>query len=303
MQPDLKHSEPELSPQSSSSSAQEGMSANNGHLSHVVTLAEVVEEHPQVDSPTDRERHVGASARIILEPQQQIASPAELENYELTGGKVPVGRIGEQWFVALPLEHSLSLLYLCWHKGIDIIFGLFGSMVLLLILPILALLIYIDAPGPIFYAQERLGYQGRKFRILKFRSMHPDAEAAGQAVWATQGDSRVTRVGRFLRATHLDELPQVFNILRGEMSLIGPRPERQEFTTQLEKSIPFYRYRLSVKPGLTGWAQVKYAYTSTDHESLIKLQYDLYYIKHQSIRLDLVIILKTVGEVLLCHGR
>ena len=302
MQPDLKYGEPELSPQNSSGI--EVISANSGHLSHKVTVAEVVEEHPQtVNRLTDQERQAGAVPVVTLEPSQQIASLTDLEDYERTTGKIPVERIGEQWFVALPSERPLSLLYRCWHKGIDLIFGLLGSIILLLTLPIVGLLIYLDSPGPIFYTQERLGYQGRKFRILKFRSMHINAESAGQAVWAAQDDSRVTQIGRFLRATHMDELPQVINILRGDMSLVGPRPERQEFVTQLEKAIPFYSSRLSVKPGLTGWAQVKYAYASTDHEAVIKLQYDLYYIKHRSIRLDLVIILKTVVEVLLCHGR
>lgn len=177
------------------------------------------------------------------------------------------------------------------------------KMSLIFGVPVMALLIRLDSPGPIFYSQERLGYQGKKFRVLKFRSMCRDAECAGCAVWAAKGDRRVTRVGRILRATHLDELPQVLNILRGEMSLVGPRPEREEFVTPLEKTIPFYRCRLSVKPGLTGWAQVKYPYTSSDYKMLIKLQYDLYYIKHQSFVLDICIILQTVREMLLCHGR
>ena len=128
-------------------------------------------------------------------------------------------------------------------------------------------------------------------------------EYPGDAKWAAKEDTRVTRVGRFLRSTHLDELPQVFNILCGDMSLIGPRPERQEFVTKLEESVPFYRCRLSVTPGLTGWAQVKYPYGSTDHDALAKLQYDLYYIKHRSITLDIFIVLKTVAEVLLRRGR
>ena len=132
--------------------------------------------------------------------------------------------------------------------------------------------------------------------------MRPDAEGEGRAIWAAASDNRVTRVGRFLRATHIDELPQLFNILRGDMSLIGPRPERAEFISELEKTIPFYGYRLAVKPGLTGWAQVKYRYGRTGNDALIKLQYDLYYIKRQSFMLDLFIILKTVAEVLSLRG-
>lgn len=223
--------------------------------------------------------------------------------YENTCGKIPVEYIGDQWFVTLPAEPVISPLYLCWRKTLDMLFGLFGLLALILLFPIVALAIYLDSPGPIFYSQERLGYRGQPFQVLKFRSMRLDAERPGQAVWAKKHDQRVTRVGRFLRATHLDELPQILNILRGEMTLIGPRPERQVFVDQLEKTIPFYRCRLSVKPGLTGWAQVKYPYTNSGHEALIKLQYDLYYIKHQSLTLDLLIMLKTVVEVLLCHGR
>lgn len=223
--------------------------------------------------------------------------------YESTCGKIPVEHIGDQWFVTLPAEQVFSLPYLFWRKILDLTFGLVALLALLILFPVVAAAISIDSPGPIFYRQERLGYRGKPFLVLKFRSMRLDAESVGQAVWAAKNDMRTTRVGRFLRATHLDELPQVINILRGDMTLIGPRPERKVFVTELEKTIPFYRCRLSVKPGLTGWAQVKYPYTSSGHEALIKLQYDLYYVKHQSVTIDVLILLKTVVEVLLCHGR
>ncbi len=174
--------------------------------------------------------------------------------YERTWSKVPIEHLGDQWYAALPSEIRFRPLYLCWRKVIDITFALVGMAVMLLLLPVLALLIYLESPGPVFYSQERLGYQGRKFFIHKFRSMRADAECAGHPRWTSEDDPRVMRVGRFLRATHLDELPQVINILRGEMSLIGPRPERAAFVSQLAKTIPFYLCRLSVKPGLTGWA-------------------------------------------------
>ena len=173
---------------------------------------------------------------------------------------------------------------------------------LCLVFPIIALVISLDSPGPILYSQERVGLRGKPFRIYKFRSMRIDAEREGNAVWATVSDNRITRVGRFLRATHIDEIPQMFNIVRGDMSLIGPRPERAAFISELEKTIPFYSYRLVVKPGLTGWAQVKYRYGRTGNDALIKLQYDLYYIKKQSFMLDLFIIIKTVAEVLSLRG-
>lgn len=198
--------------------------------------------------------------------------------------------------------YTISLFYLCWHKILDLAFGVCGLLVLLLLLPIIALLIRLDSPGSIFYTQERLGYRGRIFYIYKFRSMYIDAEQAGQAIWAIENDIRVTRIGRFMRATHLDELPQVINILRGEMSLIGPRPERKEFVITLETMIPLYRCRLSVKPGLTGWAQVKYRYGNTEHDALVKLHYDLYYLKHRSLILDILILFKTVIEIMACRG-
>ncbi|HEY4387676.1 MAG TPA: exopolysaccharide biosynthesis polyprenyl glycosylphosphotransferase, partial [Ktedonobacteraceae bacterium] len=222
--------------------------------------------------------------------------------YENMSGKIPVKYVGEQWYAALPVELAISPLYMCWSRLLDVCFGLCGGLCLALLLFPLALIIFLDSPGPIFYCQERLGQQGRPFRIYKFRSMHCDAEHIGQAVWARSSDSRVTRVGRFLRATHLDELPQVLNILCGDMSLIGPRPERSAFVSLLESSIPFYRCRLSIKPGLTGWAQVKYRYGNSEHDALIKLQYDLYYIKHRSLTLDIFILLRTLLEIVSCRG-
>lgn len=231
--------------------------------------------------------------RSDLEHDMPTVSPYYTVKHEVL-------QIGKEYFPPYArLSTVISLLYLCWRIMMDITFGLCGLLVLLLILPVLALLIYLDSPGPIFYSQERVGYQGRIFFMHKFRSMRTDT---GHLVWTSKGDARVTSVGRFLRATHLDELPQVLNILRGEMSLIGPRPEREEYAAELEKANPLYRYRLVVKPGLTGWAQVMYGYGNTSQEELIKLQYDLYYIERRSFVLDMRIILKTVVEVVLCHG-
>lgn len=222
--------------------------------------------------------------------------------YESTSGKIPLEHIGDQWYVALQSERIISPLYMCWRKIVDLTFGFCGLVILCLILPVLALLIYLDSPGPIFFSQERAGYRGRTFRILKFRSMSTAGKHVERATWTTRDDIRVTRVGRLLRATHLDELPQVFNILRGDMRLIGPRPERPEYAAELEKGNSLYGYRHSVKPGITGWAQVKYGYGSGEQDELVKLQYDLFYIKHQSFLLDVLIILKTVIEVVFRHG-
>lgn len=197
---------------------------------------------------------------------------------------------------------SVTLGYRIWCRGIDILFSLGGIIILLVLLLIVAPLMMLDSPGPIFYYQERMGYKGKSFRIIKLRSMRLDAEMSGKAIWATKHDSRVTRIGRFLRATHLDELPQVINILRSEMSLIGPRPEREVYAQELGKTHPTYRMRLLVKPGLTGLAQVNYGYGETSKSELEKLQYDLLYIQQRSIQMDILILLKTVGEVVGGHG-
>jgi lipopolysaccharide/colanic/teichoic acid biosynthesis glycosyltransferase len=197
---------------------------------------------------------------------------------------------------------KVSVLYHCWNIGINLLFGILGTVLLLLLLPWLVPGIYLESPGPIFYTQERLGRYGRPFRIYKFRSMHVDAEPEGKPVWATKGDKRITRMGYILRRIHLDELPQVLNILQGDMALIGPRPEREVFAARLEQLCPAYRYRLTVKPGLTGWAQVKYGYGEHSSE-LQKLHYDLEYIQRRTIRFDILILLKTVTEILTLRGR
>jgi lipopolysaccharide/colanic/teichoic acid biosynthesis glycosyltransferase len=154
----------------------------------------------------------------------------------------------------------------------------------------------------VLYGQTRVGLEGRHFRVLKFRSMRIDAEKAGQAVWAVKKDPRVTRVGAFIRKTRLDELPQLFNVLRGDMSFVGPRPERPEFVTQLEQRIPYYRERHAVKPGITGWAQLCYPYGSSEQDAAEKLQYDLYYVKNQNLLFDLMILIQTAEVVLWGKG-
>ena len=182
---------------------------------------------------------------------------------------------------------------------------LFSSMILLLTLPIMlltAIAIKLESRGPVFYRQERVGLNGKAFEVIKFRSMRTDAEKDGKPRWATVNDDRVTRVGRFIRRVRIDELPQLLNVLRGEMSLVGPRPERQFFVDELTAKIPYYAVRHSVKPGVTGWAQVRYEYGSTVEDSVEKLQYDLYYVKNHTLFLDLLILLETVAVVLTGKG-
>jgi lipopolysaccharide/colanic/teichoic acid biosynthesis glycosyltransferase len=154
----------------------------------------------------------------------------------------------------------------------------------------------------VLYRQERVGENGRLFTLCKFRSMRTDAEQAGTPVWARDGDARITRVGRFIRKTRLDELPQLWNVLRGDMSFVGPRPERPYFVAELSKQIPFYQQRHAVKPGVTGWAQVKYRYASSVEDAMEKLRYDLYYIKHLSVVFDMTIVFDTVKVVLFRKG-
>lgn len=223
--------------------------------------------------------------------------------YERITGQVPVEHVAGNWAVVLPIDgETLLSLYPAFKRLIDIGLSLVGMTAFLALLPLITLAIRLDSPGGIFYSQERTGLNGRTFRIYKFRSMRADAEARTGAVFSRPNDPRVTRVGRFLRKTRLDELPQVWNILRGDMSLVGPRPERPEHVRRLTEKIPFYRTRHIIRPGLTGWAQVRYTYGSSDEDALAKLQYDLYYIRHQSLILDLMILVRTVGKVIRMAG-
>ena len=183
--------------------------------------------------------------------------------------------------------------------------SLLALVVLILTIPlfiIVAIAVKLESPGPIFYSQERVGRYNKPFHIYKFRSMVTDAEKGNSPVWAKKNDSRITRVGQFIRKTRLDELPQLWNILKGEMSFVGPRPERPVFVKELEEKIPFYSQRHIVKPGLTGWAQIRYEYGASIEDALKKLEYDLYYVKNMSIFLDIMTIMETVHVVLFRKG-
>lgn len=246
--------------------------------------------------------------QVLLDCREQGIRLEPMTNlYERLTGKVPVGQAAGNLHVVLPLSDSpvQRLLWAAKRLGDLLVAGL-GLLVLGLFLPWVALanaLPVIGSRGPIFYGQTRVGKGGRTFRLLKFRSMVPEAEKQGGAVWARKGDPRVTAAGRFLRKARLDELPQMWNILKGEMSLVGPRPERPEFVAELVKTIPFYQARHAVRPGITGWAQVRYGYGASDEDALVKLQYDLYYIKHQSLYLELSILAKTAAEMVMMRGR
>lgn len=194
--------------------------------------------------------------------------------------------------------YSTNSIYPYVKRGLEVLFSIALLLFTLPVMLLVAVAIKLESPGPIFYKQVRVGLKGRNFEVIKLRSMRTDAEKNGPQ-WASKNDPRVTRVGQFIRKTRIDELPQLVNILRGDMSLIGPRPERPVFTDQFEKEIPGFKKRLEVKPGLTGWAQVNGGYEATPEE---KLRLDLYYIEKQSLKLDLKIIWKTVLVVLTGNG-
>ncbi len=223
--------------------------------------------------------------------------------FESITGRVPVEHIGQHWVIALPLSQPGSRgLYRLIRRLVDLVVAVFGLALLVPVVAVVAPLQKLTSPGPLFFRQLRVGRGGQPFQLIKLRTMVPDAEDQGPT-WTAINDPRVTRLGRWLRRTRIDELPQVVNILRGEMSLIGPRPERPEVVAELAREIPFYRARLAVRPGLTGWATVQQGYASSTADSLRKLQYDLYYIKHQSPYLDAMILLGTLSAVVRLRGR
>lgn len=209
---------------------------------------------------------------------------------------VPVAEIDHGWFLA-GRSTGLGVYYQTFKRVLEVVVALLGMVLSLPLVLIAALAIRCSGPGPIFYSQMRVGRRNQPFRIFKLRTMRPDAEAEG-AKWASKGDSRVTPTGRLLRKIRLDEVPQFWNIIRGDMAFTGPRPERPEFVGDLVEKVPFYNQRHLVKPGLTGWAQINCPYASSAEDSLIKLKYDLYYVKHATLKLDLHILFRTVGAIM-----
>ncbi len=185
---------------------------------------------------------------------------------------------------------------------LNLVIAAVGLVLMLPFMLLTALAMRLSSPGPIFYSQTRVGMNGVPFTLYKFRSMRVDAEATTGAVWAAKDDPRVTPVGRIIRKIRFDELPQLFNVLRGEMSVVGPRPERPEFVRTLSEAIPYYPHRHSVRPGITGWAQINYTYGDTLEDTIVKLEYDLYYIKNMSLSLDIYIVFHTLKTMLLSRG-
>ncbi len=241
-------------------------------------------------------------AKKLYKKQKNSTQLLNITNfYEELTGKIPVNLINETWFLENLNEYKKRF-YESAKRVFDVIFSIIGMIVSIPILPIVSIAIKLDSDGPVFFSQIRAGKNGKKFLAIKLRTMKKDAEKNGPE-WAKINDSRITRIGGILRKTRIDEIPQLFNVLRGEMSFIGPRPERPEFIKTLEEHIPFYSQRMIIKPGLTGWAQINFPYGASIEDGMEKMQYDLFYIKNRSLTLDLSIILKTINTVFRGGGR
>jgi len=300
-------------------------SANPGvHLVGFFGLDKVEETAIASHRIIDRNRSLEQAVRqfriheIIVAVHQQrggVLPLRELLDCRLNGVQVTdLPRFFERAMGVVPLE-SLKVSWLIYGSGyrqgwlrtsVKRVFDVLVALPLLVLaLPVIAFFaawIAIDGGGPIIFRQERVGLRGARINVLKFRSMTHDAEKDGKAEWASPNDPRVTRVGRWMRRMRIDELPQLINVLKGEMSFVGPRPERPEFVAMLTQQIPFYSVRHSIKPGITGWAQVRYSYGATVEQAVRKLEYDLYYVKNHTLLLDLLILLETVRVVTLGEG-
>jgi len=247
----------------------------------------------------------GGMFQALLDVQEQGVDIIRMPRiYEDLLGRVPIRFLEADWILRSFVDETrVNGFYELIKRLLDILGGLLGGIFFVGLLPFISLAIFLDDGRPIFYSQTRLGRGGQPYSIIKYRTMTLGAEADGKPRWAKEDDERATKIGRFLRKTHLDELPQFLNVLRGDMSLVGPRAERPELIEIFQSHIPFYRARLLVKPGITGWAQVNYGYASTVEETIIKLEFDLYYIKNRNLFIDFFILLRTPATMLGLRGR
>ena len=243
--------------------------------------------------------------QTILTSQEKGMNLATMQDtYESLTNRVPISLLESDWIIRSFIDRKpTSGLYRISKRLMDLFFGLIGLVAMAVLFPILALLIRLDSKGPIIFKQVRLGRGGVPYTILKFRTMKDNLDMEKEALVTSTNDPRVTRFGRYMRKTHLDELPQIINVLRGEMSFVGPRSEREELVCIFQREVPFYRARMLVKPGITGWAQIHQDYAETVAETAIKLEYDLYYIENASILMDISIIMRTITNVLGFKGR
>ncbi len=247
----------------------------------------------------------GDTFQVLLDVQESGVEIIPMPTlYEELLGRVPINHLESEWLIrSFVNESRVGGLYELAKRLLDILVGLAGMIIFILLAPITALTILLDSGLPILYKQIRSGKGSKSYFIYKFRTMIQDAEKDGRVQVTHEKDDRITFVGGILRRTHIDELPQFWNVLHGEMSIVGPRAERPELIIEYQKQIPLYRARLLVKPGITGWAQVNYGYTTTIPQTVVKLEYDLYYIKHRNLLMDVIIILRTITQVIGLRGR
>jgi exopolysaccharide biosynthesis polyprenyl glycosylphosphotransferase len=265
-------------------------------LGGLAELAEVMEaQRPDIVVLTDERTYAPVVDRLLDIAGAGVRVVGLAGFFEYAFGRVPLPHLTPAWFMGV--LHLRQPLHARWSKrATDVLAAFVGLLLVLPLLPLIAFLVR-WTPGPIIYRQTRLGEGGRPFTIYKFRTMVADAEASGQPQWAAEGDQRITSVGRFLRRTHLDEIPQIWNVLKGDMSIVGPRPERPEFVAMLEKEMRFWSRRLLIKPGVTGWAQVRSGYSSDCASRADKLSYDLWYIRHRTLAVDLAVCVETASLV------
>ena len=269
-------------------------------------LLAIIQEHQVTDLLVAILGEIGGTMfQSLLDAQERGVDVTNMTTvYQELLNRVPIEYLDANWLLrSFAEEAHKSIFYRMAKRVLDVAGGMVGVTFLAVIFIPIALAILLETGLPIFYIQTRLGRGGKPYRMIKFRTMRQDAEADGKPKWAEENDERVTRLGRFLRKTHLDEIPQFVNVLLGDMSLVGPRAERPELVESLQKTIPFYRARLLVKPGITGWAQLNYGYVATVKDTMVKLEYDLYYIKHRSLLMDILIILRTPWTVFGFRGR
>ena len=278
----------------------EGAVTRESMAAHLMEAVQRQKVHRVIVATPDRRGTIPMPE--LLQLRMQGVKIEDATTYlEKMSGKIEVENLYPSWLV-FGEGFRLGSTLLLTRRILSVIISLLGLIFALPLFPLIALAIRLDSKGPVFYTQARVGKAGRVFKVVKFRTMRQDAEAANGPQWADDNDPRITRIGRFLRSSRLDEIPQLWCVLKGEMAFVGPRPERPEFVEWLSKEIPFYGVRHMVRPGLTGWAQVKYKYGSTVKDAREKLQYDLFYIKNASIGLDLLIVFQTVKTVLLRRG-
>ncbi len=278
----------------------EGAITRESVAAHLMEVVHKQKVHRVILAMSDRRGTI--PMRELLDLRLQGVKVEEATSWlEKISGKIEVESLDPSWLV-LGEGFRRSNVFIVIRRELSFVISLIGLILALPFLPLIMLLIRLDSEGPVFYTQTRVGKNGRLFQVVKFRTMRQDAEAESGPQWAVANDLRVTRVGKFLRSLHLDDIPQLWCVLKGDMALVGPRPERPEFVELLSEEIPYYGVRHTVRPGLTGWAQIKYKHGSTVEDAREKLQYDLFYIKNASIGLDLLIMFQTVKTVLLGRG-